>query len=915
MPEHRTLTAGILTALICLSAAGGAQAQTTPTGPTGPAATELIGPPAPGQESATAGTPGAPAVDPASLPAADPEGGEDNVHGTSHDLLTDNGLRSPWCDPGRHITAQAQRNCHSGGLASSGAAGDNASFDRHVDTSSWTGAPKIDRWFISIVLTILSFGWTLTVTLTRGVFTALEFSLSFNPLDTSHQGSLAETLNRQVTAVTGPLALLLAPVGAVWLMWTTTVARRPGHAASQALLSGLLITGALLILANPIGTVGAALTASQRVGVAVIGATAGAPSDGDEVAQSGLQAMADGVIDQPLALLEFGDVDWGTNPEKLDAGLQAAALALAREENTEKVAAVRAARTNLDLVQVWPANSRQRNSINDKTSLLRVLCASDTDTDCKGPNARYAEFRTERGAWQRALGLVVILLGLIPFWIALLFVAVKIIAAGLMATVRLLQLCFLTPLALIGAAGNRRLTTFAADFAGNVLTAAAYSFFLGLIMLMWRLITTWPGYGFVMQWLLLALTLWQLIVHHKSLWGTANAPRSAAMDAGVQLVRYAAVRAGTRAVGLPARGASLTLGGAARLTGRPQAAARRANAVSRLASREAPPREQAPAADPARPARGGAASGLSPSRQPRGVRSGDDEAAVSERARAQKLIESQDERLAVGAVAHRERTIDRASLPGLRARRARLGPELAAVTAALPAATGRQKARLLRRQASLERRRRTVHAQLSRVEQTAQRARAAQENPRGDRIMLARRLDAQAALPRGTTGPGQRRQYPQLAALINTTPEQYQRAAPSERLAMRHRIDRELAHRSAARRTVPHPESPSRPLSRGDVGTPPRHENPRRAPEPRREKPADVAPQSVSSQRPVAGPVQDSPPGSVPAPAAGLRDLIPPLAPEVAGRDVADREPRPGPRTPEERREAFRRQARQRRDD
>ena len=141
---------------------------------------------------------------------------------------------------------------------------------------------------------------------------------SFNPLDASHRGSLAQQLNGQVRAVTRPLAILLAPAGAVWLMWRTTVDRRPGHAASHALLSTLLVTGALVLLANPIGTVGAALTASQRVGLGVIGATAGTPANGTHAAQVGLQAMADAVIDQPLALLEFGDVDWGTNPRRLD---------------------------------------------------------------------------------------------------------------------------------------------------------------------------------------------------------------------------------------------------------------------------------------------------------------------------------------------------------------------------------------------------------------------------------------------------------------------------------------------------------------------------------------------------------------------------------------------------------------------
>ncbi|WP_354697314.1 hypothetical protein DSM112329_02937 [Paraconexibacter sp. AEG42_29] len=907
----------------------------------------MLGPPAPAEESATAGTPGAAAQDPAALPATGEAGEEDNVHGTSRDLLTDNGLRSPWCAPGRRLMGQAERNCTSGGLASSGASGDNASFDRHVDTSSWTGAPKIDRWFISIVLTILSFAWTLMVTLTRGVFVALEFAFAFNPLDPSHRGSLAQTLDRQITAVTRPLALLLAPVGAVWLMWTTTVSRRPGHAAAQTLLSGLLITGALLILANPIGTIGAALTASQRVGLAVIGATAGRPGDGEGAAQSGLQAMADGVIDQPLALLEFGDVDWGTSPDKLDAELQAAALALARGENEEKVAAVRAARSNLDLFQVWPANSKQRNSINNEKSLLRVLCQSDEDTDCKGPNARYAEFRTERGAWQRALGLVVILLGLIPFWIALTFVAVKVIAAGLMATLRLLQLCFLTPLALIGEHGNRRLTSFAGDFAGNVLTAAAYSFFLGLIMLMWRLITTWPGYGFVMQWLLLALMLWQLIANRKSLWGTANAPRTAAMDAGSRLVRHAsttaAVRASTRAVQLPAQTTGLALGGARRLARRRPSGLPAASVGAQAGRR--PPTTPPPAlagspsdAPPDRARAARAAESGSPGsagepddtavavavggghRTPGGsaADSGAEAPAPDQRRvdRARQLLERQDERAVAGARAHRDRRIAAADVPALRERRAQLKGQLRQVTAAVPAATGRRRAVLVRRQASLQRRSQAVQASITQAEHAAQKTRAAEENPRRDQATLARRLDQQSDLPRGTTGPGERRQYPQLTALIDSTPEQFRSATAGQRLQMRHRIDRELQHRTTARRTINGHPSPQ-PRAEGGRG-------PAARPAPRT---GPAAPGRRTDPRPVSAAGTPGPRETTreparqarPQPSASARDEHGPrhtATRQPAAETEDDSGPREGrtPRiaapTPEQRREAFRQQAR-----
>ena len=770
---------------------------------------------------------------------------EELFSGTGRDLLSSNGLISPWCSGHRTHSAAAQRNCEASGSTATDAAADNVGFDKHIDTTSALGIPKADQTFASIVVTLMQVGWAICIGITRGVFFLVELALSFNPLEAIGGQRALQLLSGEVRAITRPLALILAPAGAIWVIAQFGWARRQGEALKHALISTLLITAAVVVLTNPVGTVGALLTISQQVGLAIIGAvtapvTSTSPTNGSAGAQAGLRALSDGLIDQPLALLEFGDVAFGTDPDKLDGELKKAALKLA-EDDPEKLATVRAARTNLDLFKVWPAGSAQRNSINDEGSLLRTLCATEKATSCEGPHAARAEFRTEKGTWQRAIALLVIAAGLIPVWIALLFTAFKLLEAGLMCLIRLCQLVFVVPLAVLGRVGNERVISYAGALTGNLLASTAYSAFLALIFLLWVLLTRFGTLGFVGQWLLLAVTLWLLVRHHDSLWGTARAQDGQMRSRGMQLAQTmfahrvaraagGAGRRGRRGATWPARAATRAATGQARRWSNEKVARAQsrpgrgrdalgdmnttAAAPGGSAARRAGDESGSTTAGAAALAGGGgvvaarSAGGRGSVRDKRAGAAARATLAGGGKSAAWARLRAQHKALGTTRSRHATEILSTSLRPDLQQRRDRVGAELAGVAAALPAATGRQRQLLLRRGTSLAQRAQRLDGHLAQFTR-AQRVSEEIVSPKQRTAREARFLDAQNRLRRGQApSPGRAREhrnYVQLASLIGQTPRDYRTSSAREQLRARARIDRQLAQRAKDQREVRRP--------------------------------------------------------------------------------------------------------------
>ena len=148
------------------------------------------------------------------------------------------------------------------------------------------------------------------------------------------------------------------------------------------------------------------------------------------VASSGLaqdmQSIFAATVEAPWCYLEFGQVAWCRSGALVDPRLRrvgerisAAELALAAKGGPGRAALVAgarligSARTNGEFFLSLPANSPARNSITEANSLLRAICQSTEATNCTGPAATQAEFRTNIGTWPRVGGLVLISVGVL----------------------------------------------------------------------------------------------------------------------------------------------------------------------------------------------------------------------------------------------------------------------------------------------------------------------------------------------------------------------------------------------------------------------------------------------------------------------------------------------------------------------
>ena len=241
-----------------------------------------------------------------------------------------------------------------------------------------------------------------------------------------------------------------------------------------------------------------------------------------------------GAIGDPWCFLEFGNVRWCSDPARLDARLHASALAIAGLERaqigcrlssgalggcaqpgseqaralSQSVQELHDAHTNGGLFLALPANQAMRNSINDPRSLFNVLC-DGSEMPCRGATAAQAEFRTEHGTEWRFMGLVFIWAGALGMLLLLGFIAMRLLGAAIASLLYLL----LAPAAVLapalGDGGRAAFRGWATRLLGAVMSKLTYSFLLGVMLLMQRILTVdLTALGWFTQWLLISAMWW-----------------------------------------------------------------------------------------------------------------------------------------------------------------------------------------------------------------------------------------------------------------------------------------------------------------------------------------------------------------------------------------------------------------------
>lgn len=506
--------------------AGPAAAATPPASGTPPASTTQ---PPPAGPSAPAG---------AASPPSPPGGLSDpNAQSTSlagHGPLVSNGFGSPSCRSGSApagLPAAARANCRASGLITAPAPVDNYQFDIHIDTGIGEGIGGSIKGGMAAVVQdyLLTPLWMALVWATDVLMVAIEWCYSIDLLGTGALGPIARGLETMHRSLTTPWLATVLAIAAVTFLYRGLIRRRVVETLGQFALMLAMMIGGLWVIVEPAGTVGAVSGLANQASLGVLAASAtGDPAQPTRGLAGSLDQVFETAVGTPWCYLEFGNVAWCDDPGRLDPELRRTAIAIAaldsrsgspagtRQARGEE-AGIAAARTNGALFLALPANGPGRNSINASAfhpSLLRALCGSDVATACTASTGPEAEFRTEKGTFARIGGLLLIALGELGMFGFLGFLALRLLSAALLSVLYLL----LAPLAVLapalGDGGRALFRLWSLRLLGSVLAKLVYSVFLGVVLLMLRVLGELGNLGWWTQWLLIA-SFWWIVFNHR----------------------------------------------------------------------------------------------------------------------------------------------------------------------------------------------------------------------------------------------------------------------------------------------------------------------------------------------------------------------------------------------------------------
>jgi hypothetical protein len=476
----------------------------------------------------------APAGPPLSSPASPGESTDSGLLSSASDPLVENGLSSPMCEGAwsTDLSAAADSNCQTSGFVGAPAPTGNYGIDVHIDVGP-LGLSKggllsvIQDMFVTPV-------WSALVWAVHALDVMLEWCYALELLGGSTLDEVTRSLRQAQTSFTGPWLAFVLAVASVLALYNGLVRRRVTETLGQALTALAMMACGLWMIADPLGSIGAVGRWANQASLGTLGATArGTPSKASQTLADSTRGLFTSAIEMPWCYLEFGNVRWCSDPAQLDprlhkAGLQiearqkamigcepsAVALFCASPGSPGALAVERSDRlmsqatTNGGVFLAFPANGPERNAITEDGSLLRVLCQAPDDTRCTGPTASEAEFRSDGGTVPRAIGVLLIALGVLGMVALLGLVALHLLAAAVLSLFMLLLAPFAVLAPALGDGGRAIFSGWATRLLAAVASKLLFSFLLGALLTMQRMLTSFQSLGWWTEWLLISAFWW-----------------------------------------------------------------------------------------------------------------------------------------------------------------------------------------------------------------------------------------------------------------------------------------------------------------------------------------------------------------------------------------------------------------------
>lgn len=478
------------------------------------------------------------------------------------DTLVDNGLGSPLCGNPEELSTAEQRSCQTADFVAAPDPTNDYAFDVNINTG-------VSMWGNDIAATLenfAQFGWMVLVSATHGLVVMFEWCYSLNLLTHSLLREVTVALHGARLSFTEPWMVIALAVASTLAVYHGLIRRRVTDTIGGALAMLAMMAGGLWVIADPAGTVGAVEQWANQAGIGTLAVVAsGSPSHPERTLAESMQVLFGSVVSTPWCYMEFGDVNWCENSEQLDPGLHKVGLAIADSEEKKSgchdlcdagaslgdrtlaasAVLLREARTNRELFLALPANESERNSVKNTGTLLDVLCGGGGSADkCRGPTAPQAEFRSEKATGSRLLGLFLIWIGALGMLLLLGFLALRLLYAALMGLFFLL----LAPAAVLapalGDGGRAAFRGWALKLMEAVVAKLTYSFLLGVVLLMMKLLLGLTVLGWWTRWLLISAFWWSAFLKRDQVFGFApgggpgrlpGGPRSIARRVGQAL--------------------------------------------------------------------------------------------------------------------------------------------------------------------------------------------------------------------------------------------------------------------------------------------------------------------------------------------------------------------------------------------
>jgi hypothetical protein len=519
------LSLAIVTSLLIVSPFGSASAGAAPTSRTGSRlAVKTVQAPrtAPsGPPLSTSGVQGA-GEETAGVPSA--EG----------DQLVENGLSSPLCAASSvaGLSSAAQSNCETSDFVGAPAPTNNYDLDVNIDT----GALGLSSGgLLSVIQDVfIAPMWEALVWVVHALVVMLQWCYTLELLGGSTMSRVAASLREAQTSFTKPWLVLVLSLASVLTVFNGLVRRRVAETLGEALLTIALMTLGLWIIADPLGTVGAVGQFANQASMGTLGAVAqGSTANAPRTLGDSMRELFEGTIEVPWCYLEFGNVHWCSDPALLDGQLRKGALSLASAAQSKlscqpssahplctspgessplavehSSALVREANTNGALFLAFPANKSERNSVKEESSLLHILCQREDDTKCSGPTAAQAEFRSDSGTFPRMIGVLLIAFGVIGMTMLYGLISLHLLVSTILSLFLLLLAPFAVLAPAVGGAGRALFTGWLTRLLGTIGSKLIFSFLLGVLLSMQRMLASLEPIGWWTQWFLISAFWW-----------------------------------------------------------------------------------------------------------------------------------------------------------------------------------------------------------------------------------------------------------------------------------------------------------------------------------------------------------------------------------------------------------------------